>query len=87
MNSNLTEEEIQDRYGHGLSEDKIVSLYPYEKGELNIEEYSGQDYMTTYDPLTAYALRQKYHVIAWGKIKKNHRAFVFRKRKPIMLDF
>nr|UVM94598.1 MAG: hypothetical protein [Bacteriophage sp.]UVX80445.1 MAG: hypothetical protein [Bacteriophage sp.] len=87
LSDNLTQEEIQDRYGHGLSEDKIVSLYPYEKGELNIEEYSGQDYMTTYDPLTAYALRQKYPVIAWGKIKKNHRAFVFRKRKPIMLDF
>ena len=53
MSDNLTQEDIQDRYGHGLSEDKIVSLYPYEKGELNIEEYSGQDYMTTYDPLTA----------------------------------
>lgn len=86
MNSNLTEEEIQDRYGHGLSEDQIKTLYPYEEGELK-GDYGGQDYMTTYDPLTAYALRQKHPVIVWGKIRKNHRAFVFKKRKPIMLDF
>lgn len=33
MNSNLAEEEIQDRYGHGLSEDQIKSLFPYDDGE------------------------------------------------------
>lgn len=86
LNSNLTEEEIQDRYGHGLSEDQIKSLYPYENGELK-GEYGGQDYTITYDPLTAYALRKRFPVVVWGKIKKNHRAFVFRKRKPIMLEF
>lgn len=86
MNSNLTEEEIQDRYGHGLSEDQIKSLYPYEEGELK-GDYGGQDYTMTYDPLTAYALRKRFPVVAWGKIRKNRRVFVFKKRKPIMLDF
>lgn len=86
MNSNLTEEEIHDRYGHGLSENQIKSLYPYEDGELR-DEYGGQDYTMTYDPLTAYALRKRFPVVAWGKIRKNRRAFVFKKRKPIMLDF
>lgn len=87
MNDNLTQEDIQCRYGHGLSEEKIMSLYPYEGGELNTEEYSGQEYTVTYDPLTAYALRERYPVIAWGKIRKNHRAFVFRKSRPVMLGF
>lgn len=64
-----------------------MSLYPYEGGELNTEEYSGQEYTVTYDPLTAYALRERYPVIAWGKIRKNHRAFVFKKSRPVMLEF
>lgn len=86
MNSSLTSEEIYDRYGHGLSEEKIMSLYKYEAGELSKEKYSGE-YMVTYDPLTAYALRQKYPVIVWGKIYRKKRAFVFRKSRPKMLDF
>ena len=67
MNSSLTSEEIYDRYGHGLSEEKIMSLYKYEAGELSKEKYSVKEYMITYDPLTAYALRQKYPVVVWGK--------------------
>lgn len=86
MNSSLTEEEIQDRYGHGLSANQIKSLFPFEDGELR-SDYGGQDYTVTYDPLTAYALRKRFPVVVWGKIRKNRRAFVFRKRKPIMLDF
>ena len=72
MNSSLTSEEIYDRYGHGLSEEKIMSLYKYEAGELSKEKYSGE-YMVTYDPLTAYALRQKYPVVVWGKMIKKKR--------------
>lgn len=86
MNSSLTSEEIYDRYGHGLSEEKIMSLYKYEAGELSKEKYSGE-YMVTYDPLTAYALRQKYPVVVWGKIYRKKRVFVFRKSRPEMLEF
>lgn len=87
MNSNLTQEDIQDRYGHGLSEEKIMSLYPYEPGEVAKNEYSGE-YMVTYDPLTAYALRQRYPVLIWGKkYKKDRRVFMFKKPRPKMLEF
>lgn len=87
LNSSLTSEEIYDRYGHGLSEEKIMSLYKYGAGELSKDKYSGKEYMVTYDPLTAYALRQKYPVIVWGKIYRKKRAFVFRKSRPKMLEF
>ena len=63
-----------------------MSLYKYEAGELSKEKYRGE-YMVTYDPLTAYALRQKYPVIVWGKIYRKKRAFVFRKSRPKMLEF
>ena len=63
-----------------------MSLYKYEAGELSKEKYSGE-YMVPYDPLTAYALRQKYPVIVWGKIYRKKRAFVFRKSRPKMLEF
>lgn len=86
LNSSLTSEEIYDRYGHGLSEEKIMSLYKYEAGELSKEKYSGE-YMVTYDPLTAYALRQKYPVVVWGKIYRKKRVFMFKKSRPKMLDF
>lgn len=87
LNSSLTSEEIYDRYGHGLSEEKIMSLYTYEVGELPREKYNGKEYMITYDPLTAYALRQKYPVVVWGKIYRKKRIFVFRKSRPKMLEF
>lgn len=78
LNIALTPEEIQDRYGHCLSEEEVESLYPYEDGNLteNCSEYT-----VTYDPLTAYSLRQRFPVLAWGKLKNNHRAFVFDKKK------
>ena len=60
LNSSLTSEEIYDRYGHGLSEEKIMSLYKYEAGELSKEKYSVKEYMITYDPLTAYALHMPF---------------------------
>ena len=87
MNSSLTSEEIYDRYGHGLSEKRIMSLYTYETGELSKDKYSSKEYTITYDPLTAYALRQKYPVVVWGKKYRKNRAFVFRKSRPKMLDF
>ena len=65
-----------------------MSLYTYEPGELPREKYSGKEYTVTYDPLTAYALRQKkYPVIVGGKIYRKKRAFVFRKSRPKMLEF
>ena len=87
LNSSLTSEEIYDRYGHGLSEEKIMSLYTYEAGEMSKDKYIGKEYMITYDPLTAYSLRQKYPVVVWGKSYRKKRAFVFRKSRPKMLDF
>lgn len=83
--SSLTEEEIQDRYGHGLNESQIMSLFPYEDGELSEEECKG--YTVTYDPMTAYALRKTYPVLAWGKKRKNNRAFVFDKPRPAVVGF
>lgn len=87
LNSSLTSEEIYDRYGHGLSEEKIMSLYTYEAGELLKDKYIGKEYMITYDPLTAYSLRQKYPVVVWGKTYRKKRVFMFKKSRPKMLDF
>ena len=81
LNITLTSEERQDRYGHCLSEEKIRSLYPYEEGNLT-EDYS--EYTVTYDPLTAYSLRQRFPVLVWGKLKNNHRTFVFYKKKVVI---
>lgn len=51
-------------------------------------KYCGQDYTTTYDPLSAYALRKKYPVKVWGKLdERNHRAFVFEKKRPKAVVF
>ena len=83
MNNSLSPEEIYDRYGHGLTESQIMSLYPLDTGELK-KEYGGQEYTVTYDLLTAYALRQKYPVVEWGKLRKNHRTFVFKKSRPVV---
>lgn len=85
MSDNLTTEEIYERYGHRLTESNIKSLYPYEDGEFIKEEYSGQEYTVTYDPLTAYVLRQKYIVKVWGRKIRQYRAFVFLKPKPEMI--
>lgn len=88
QNYNLSSEEITDLYGHGKTEFEIMSLYPYEDREFNKEEFSGQEYTVTYDPMTAYSLRMKYPVKVWGrKYEKNHRAFVFLKQRPKAILF
>lgn len=84
---NLTSDEVYDLYGHRLLEADIKSLYPYEDGNFCKEEYSGQDCMITYDPLTAYALRQKYPVKVWGKKYEKNRAFVFAMSRPKAILF
>ena len=87
MEDNLISEEIRDRYGHGFSEPEIKSLYPYDNREFQKEKYDGQDYTVTYDPLTAYALRKRYTVKVWGQKAKNHRAFVFLKKRARAIVF
>lgn len=81
--NNLNREEIYDLYGHGISEEEVMSLYPCDKGVFQLEKYNTPDYTVTYDPHTAYCLRQKnIPLVVWGKQYKNHRAFVFRKARP-----
>lgn len=88
MKDNLTSDEIYDLYGCRIQESGIRSLYPYEDGKIKMGKYCGQDYTTTYDPLSAYALRKKYPVKVWGKLdERNHRAFVFEKKKPKAVVF
>lgn len=49
--------------------------------------YFCKGYTVTYDPMTAYALRKTYPVLAWGKKRKNNRAFVFDKPHSAVVGF
>lgn len=81
LQSNLKVDEIDDLFGHRLSEDQILSLYPCDTGVFHKEDYDKPEWTITYDVHTAYSLRIKnIPVIVWGKeYKNNHRAFVFCK--------
>ena len=76
--------EISDLFGHTLSSDQILSLYPCDTGIFNKEDYDKPGLTITYDIHTAYNLRIKnIPFVVWGKEYKNiYRAFVFCKPKP-----
>lgn len=81
--SNLNGDETYDLYGHRLSEEDILSLYPCDKGTFNKGDYDNPELTITYDVHTAYNLRKnKVPFVVWGKNYKNHRAFVFCKPRP-----
>ena len=80
----LRSNEIDDLFGHTLSAEQILSLYPCDTGTFRKEDYDKPDLTITYDIHTAYNLRIKnIPFIVWGKEYKNsHRAFVFCKPRP-----
>ena len=80
----LRSNEIDDLFGHTLSAEQILSLYPCDTGTFRKEDYDKPDLTITYDIHTAYNLRIKnVPFVVWGKeYKNNHRAFVFCKTRP-----
>lgn len=85
----LRPDEVEDLFGHTLSEEQILSLYPCDTGTFRKEDYDSMDLMITYDIHTAYCLRTKsVPFVVWGKeYKNNHRAFVFCKPRPEAIMF
>lgn len=79
--NDLRTDEIEDLFGHTLSAEQILSLYPCDTGTFKKEDYDKPDLTITYDIHTAYSLRIKNApFVVWGKeYKNNHRAFVFCK--------
>lgn len=82
--NDLRSNEIDDLFGHTLSAEQILSLYPCDTGTFRKEDYDKLDLTITYDIHTAYNLRIKnVPFVVWGKeYKNNHRAFVFCKPRP-----
>ena len=82
-------DEIGDLFGHALSEENILSLYPCDIGTFEKEDYNSPDLTITYDIHTAYNLRSKdVPFVVWGKeYKNNNRAFVFCKPRPKAVMF
>ncbi len=82
--NNSRTDEIADLFGHTLSEEEILTLYPYDTGAFEKEDYNSPDLTITYDIHTAYNLRSKnVPFVVWGKeYKNNYRAFVFCKPRP-----
>ena len=82
--NNSRTDEIADLFGHTLSEEEILKLYPCDIGTFEKEDYNSPDLTITYDIHTAYNLRSKdVPFVVWGKeYKNNHRAFVFCKSRP-----
>lgn len=81
--NNSGTDEIEDLFGHTLSEEEILSLYPCDTGTFKLEDYNRSDLTVTYDVHTAYSLRiRKIPFVVWGKeYKNNHRAFVFCRQR------
>jgi hypothetical protein len=82
--NNLKADEIDDLFGHRLSDDQILSLYPCDIGIFHKEDYNKSELTITYDTHTAYELRKRnVPFVVWGKEYKNNlRAFVFCKPRP-----
>ena len=80
----LKTDEIEDLFGHALSAEQILSLYPCDIGTFKKEDYDKPDLTITYNVHTAYNLRiRNVPFVVWGKeYKNNHRAFVFCKPRP-----
>lgn len=82
--NNLKVNEIDDLFGHRLSDNQIMSLYPFEEGMFHKEDYNKPEFIITYDIHTAYNLRERnIPFVIWEKEYKNNlRAFVFCKSRP-----
>jgi len=82
--NDLKTDELDDLFGHTLSAEQILSLYPCDTGTFKKEDYDNPNFTITYDIHTAYNLRIKnVPFVVWGKeYKNNHRAFVFCKPRP-----
>lgn len=87
--NNSRTDEIADLFGHTLSEEEILTLYPCDTGTFEKEDYNSPDLTITYDVHTAYDLRNKnVPFVVWGKeYKNNHKAFVFGKPRPKAVMF
>ena len=87
--NNSRTDEIADLFGHTLSEEEILTLYPCDTGTFEKEDYNNPDLTITYDIHTAYNLRSKdVPFVVWGKeYKNNNRAFVFCKPRPKAVMF
>lgn len=87
--NDLKSNEIDDLFGHTLSEEEILTLYPCDTGTFEKENYSSPELTITYDVHTAYDLRNKnVPFVVWGKeYKNNHKAFVFCKPRPKAVVF
>ena len=85
----LKTDEIEDLFGHTLSAEQILSLYPCDTGTFKREDYNSPDLTITYDVHTAYNFRIKnVPFVVWGKeYKNNHKAFVFCKPRPKAVMF
>lgn len=79
--NDIRSNEITDLFGHTLSEEEILTLYPCDTGTFEKEDYNSPELTITYDIHTAYNLRIKnVPFVVWGKeYKNNHKAFVFCK--------
>ena len=87
--NDLRTNEIADLFGHTLSEEEILTLYPCDAGIFEKEDYNSPELTITYDIHTAYNLRIKnVPFVVWGKeYKNNHKAFVFCKPRPKAVMF
>lgn len=57
--NDLRTNEIADLFGHTLSEEEILTLYPCDTGAFVKEDYNSPELTITYDTHTAYNLRIK----------------------------
>lgn len=87
--NDLRSNEIADLFGHILSEEEILTLYPCDTGIFKREDYDKPELTITYDVHTAYDLRNKnVPFVVWGKeYKNNNKAFVFCKPRPKAVMF
>ena len=87
--NDLRTNEIADLFGHTLSEEEILTLYPCDTGTFEKEDYNSPELTITYDIHTAYNLRIKnVPFVVWGKeYNNNHKAFVFCKPRPKVVMF
>lgn len=66
--NNLKTDEIEVLFGHTLSADQILSLYPCDTGTFKKEDYDKPNLTITYDIHTAYNLRIKnVPFVVWEK--------------------
>lgn len=87
--NNSRTDEITYLFGHTLSEEEILKLYPCDTGTFEKEDYNSPELTITYDIHTAYNLRSNnVPFVVWGKeYRNNHRAFVFCKPRPKAVMF